>query len=433
MGYLFTRQQLYELVWAGPITTLAKSLAVSDVGLAKACRRGDIPLPPRGYWAKLNAGQRVTRTPLPLRAPGASDYVEAGSGQRQPFRRDADDMPAPEDAPPEPPVYDETLDAVEARIRQALPAKFRFVRSLDNAHALVTRLLREDDARREAMLNSRHAWDKPRFDSRVEQRRLALLSNLFTLLGPLDVQPTVRGRDARELILRVGSQNVGLSVDTVTKLRPSSRSGKTADAESMAIEVEVARWKHDEPDERRFWSDDDDGKLETRLLEIAAAIVLTGERQYRRGRQFFYEMDVHSREERVEKARQAHEEAERQAREQRLQAERDRVTRLLAQVSARQQAQQIRAYIDEVLSSPDAVAGRAFDGDRGTWASWAHSVADQLDPLASPEPASAAHVAMSPDASQMDETLRALNFTTRPAGNAIMATTLNQTKTDPND
>ncbi|WP_179948946.1 hypothetical protein [Burkholderia sp. FL-7-2-10-S1-D7] len=39
MGYLFTRQQLYELVWAGPITTLAKSLAVSDVGLAKACRR----------------------------------------------------------------------------------------------------------------------------------------------------------------------------------------------------------------------------------------------------------------------------------------------------------------------------------------------------------------------------------------------------------
>jgi hypothetical protein len=34
MAYLFTRQQLYELVWAGPITTLAKSLAISDVGLA---------------------------------------------------------------------------------------------------------------------------------------------------------------------------------------------------------------------------------------------------------------------------------------------------------------------------------------------------------------------------------------------------------------
>ncbi len=41
MGDLFTRQQLDEQAWAGPITTLAKSLAVSDVGLAKACRRGD--------------------------------------------------------------------------------------------------------------------------------------------------------------------------------------------------------------------------------------------------------------------------------------------------------------------------------------------------------------------------------------------------------
>lgn len=53
MGYLFTRQQLYELVWAGPITTLAKSLAVSDVGLAKACRRGDTRLPARGSGARL--------------------------------------------------------------------------------------------------------------------------------------------------------------------------------------------------------------------------------------------------------------------------------------------------------------------------------------------------------------------------------------------
>jgi hypothetical protein len=59
MGYLFTRQQLYELVWSGPMTTLAKTLAISGVGLAKACRRGDIPVPPRGYWARLNAGPRA--------------------------------------------------------------------------------------------------------------------------------------------------------------------------------------------------------------------------------------------------------------------------------------------------------------------------------------------------------------------------------------
>ena len=64
MGYLFTRQQLYELVWSGPITTLAKSLSLSDVGLAKACRRGDIPLPPRGYWARLAATRRSHLPPV---------------------------------------------------------------------------------------------------------------------------------------------------------------------------------------------------------------------------------------------------------------------------------------------------------------------------------------------------------------------------------
>lgn len=73
MGCVFTRQQLYELVWADPVSTLANSLSVSNVGLAKACRRGNIPLPPRGYWAKRQSGRRVIRTPLPPRAPGASD------------------------------------------------------------------------------------------------------------------------------------------------------------------------------------------------------------------------------------------------------------------------------------------------------------------------------------------------------------------------
>ncbi|MEM5387913.1 hypothetical protein VSR68_30635 [Paraburkholderia phymatum] len=141
MGYLFTRRQLYELVWAGPITALAKSLGVSDVGLAKACRRGDIPLPPRGYWAKLNAGRHVDRTPLPLRAPGASDWVEVGSGRPQAFGQDAVEASITDIAPPEPPAYDETLEAVETRIRQALPAKFRFVRALDDAHPLIARLL----------------------------------------------------------------------------------------------------------------------------------------------------------------------------------------------------------------------------------------------------------------------------------------------------
>jgi hypothetical protein len=310
MGYLFTRHQLYELVWAGPISTLAKSLGVSDVGLAKVCRRSDIPLPPRGHWAKLNAGKGVTKTPLPLRAPGAAEQVEVGSGRRQVYGGGFDEQNAPKTAaPPEPPTYEETLNAVETRIQKTLPKTFRSVRSLDNAHPVIGRLLSEDHTRREMQAKSTYSWDGQRFEIRFEQRRLCILSNLFMLLGQYNVQPIVRGREARELSLRVGCQNVGLVVDTLAKLRPRSRSTGTADREPIAIEVEIASWKHGEAEERMFWNDGDDGKLESQLREIAVAIVFAGERQYRKGRRFFYEMDVRSHQERIEKARQQREAA----------------------------------------------------------------------------------------------------------------------------
>jgi hypothetical protein len=60
-----TRKELYEEVWSTPVSRLAPRYNLSDVGFAKFCRRCDVPLPPRGYWAKLEAGQKVKRTPLP--------------------------------------------------------------------------------------------------------------------------------------------------------------------------------------------------------------------------------------------------------------------------------------------------------------------------------------------------------------------------------
>lgn len=59
------RSELYEQVWSMPMTKLAQELGISDVGLAKACRRHAVPAPPRGYWAKLRAGQKPPKTPLP--------------------------------------------------------------------------------------------------------------------------------------------------------------------------------------------------------------------------------------------------------------------------------------------------------------------------------------------------------------------------------
>jgi hypothetical protein len=44
--------------------TLANEFGISDVGLAKLCRRHQIPLPGRGYWARLQFGQKPQRIAL---------------------------------------------------------------------------------------------------------------------------------------------------------------------------------------------------------------------------------------------------------------------------------------------------------------------------------------------------------------------------------
>ncbi|WP_133123983.1 hypothetical protein [Phyllobacterium zundukense] len=61
---VFTRRELHELVWSKPLSELAPILGISDRGLAKICTRHLVPSPPRGYWAKLEAGQPVKITPL---------------------------------------------------------------------------------------------------------------------------------------------------------------------------------------------------------------------------------------------------------------------------------------------------------------------------------------------------------------------------------
>lgn len=60
-----TREELYEKMWSRPAISLAEEFGISGRGLGKLCSRFEIPVPPRGYWAKLAAGKHVTRIPLP--------------------------------------------------------------------------------------------------------------------------------------------------------------------------------------------------------------------------------------------------------------------------------------------------------------------------------------------------------------------------------
>lgn len=79
-----SREELYDKVWTTPIHKLSTEFGLSDVGLGKVCRRHQIPVPGRGYWARLQSGQRLKRPPLPIIAEARLNTIEIFPSQPRP-------------------------------------------------------------------------------------------------------------------------------------------------------------------------------------------------------------------------------------------------------------------------------------------------------------------------------------------------------------
>lgn len=70
-----SRVDLFERIWSVPVETIAKEWGLSGRGLAKACRRLRIPVPPRGFWARIRNGQKIRRPRLPNLEAGEAEEI----------------------------------------------------------------------------------------------------------------------------------------------------------------------------------------------------------------------------------------------------------------------------------------------------------------------------------------------------------------------
>ena len=138
MSHKFTRLELYRLVWSEPLRKLAQRLGISDVAIAKHCRRSNIPLPGIGYWAKKEAGKQVFQPVFPPRGLGQSDMVTIGGGDR--YRREESDEELLKAIITPPPPFLDGLPEVTLRAKQ-LVGKVRAFASLANSHPSIARLL----------------------------------------------------------------------------------------------------------------------------------------------------------------------------------------------------------------------------------------------------------------------------------------------------
>jgi hypothetical protein len=109
----WNRDELYEDVWNQPLTALAPKYGMSAVAIGKTCRKLQVPLPGRGYWAKKAHGHAVVHKPLPklLEVPRIMRYQRPAV---------ANSIPSPP-TQPEFPVEDEDRTEID-QINQMLSA-----------------------------------------------------------------------------------------------------------------------------------------------------------------------------------------------------------------------------------------------------------------------------------------------------------------------
>ena len=156
----FTREELYEKIWSTPATKLAEEFGISGRGLGKMCARFDIPVPPRGYWAKLAVGKPPLKTPLPPAKPDAPDEISI--------------EPSPAEG------EEKIPEAVRAEVEKVLEERdlIRVPETLSSPHPIVAGWIDQKRERRlqDQLSGSRHT--EPRMDS-TDRRRLRILSTLF--------------------------------------------------------------------------------------------------------------------------------------------------------------------------------------------------------------------------------------------------------------
>ena len=371
MTKTIARHALYDLVWAEPLRVLAPRFDISDVALRKVCQRFAIPTPDRGYWAKLEAGKKVIKAALPLRPPGMSQEVTFG-GHRHWYRPwSREELLGPIPPPPE---FEESLEALRARIEAGI-GKVQCPVKGGIWHVGLRRLLNQDEARKQKVAASTYSfsWDQPLFTSAFEQRRLQILNSIFLAVGKFGGKATIRGREARDLCITFDQQRVGISLEQA-KSTGKAAGSSLLNAPSLSILRSVSS-----AEVRSTWADSDQDRLERQLTNIVCEIVLTAEIQLREGAMRLHEWRIERKAQLEEEDRQRLIERAREERERLERLEKARIAGLLEAADAFRKAQEIRAYVaglGERLNPAESERWAEYQD----WSIWALAQADRIDP-----------------------------------------------------
>lgn len=248
------RTDLYHRVWKTPLRKLATEFGISDVGLAKACRRHAIPTPPMGHWTRIEHGKTSARPPLPPAPHGdtVSLSLEQSRAQRLPAG-----APVPAEVKVQVAPATATLasfaKATFAVLSKAKPSAAGLVFCGGAAHFQCT------------------------VSPALAERTCRILDAIERKLPELGAQVT-RGTDKKPLYLDFGGQPVTFTLTeryTRTEFIPESDRKSPYPRKEYAYHLtgELKLAIEGYFDGRKTWSDGSRAKLEDKLPEILAGLV----------------------------------------------------------------------------------------------------------------------------------------------------------------
>ncbi len=379
MAERLSRKELYDLVWSEPMTTLSSRFGISDVALKKTCRRAEIPTPDRGYWAKKEAGKQTFQAALPLRPPGMDDEILVAGGNNYYWHSESkeEELQAPL---PTPPVFPEPIEAVRERIAWTI-GQIGIPHQVRAWHPAIDCFLKEDEERRQKQLAGAYSysWNKLHLDTPFERRRLRILNSLFFATEKMNGKPSISFREGLDIGISFHQRYVHLALDQPKQPNQRHQSPVAQPgASETKLALSIRRGPCSEAD-RMIWQDDEKGKLETQMTEIAVEVILTAEIQYREMAVQQYRLRVERRAQLEEEERQRKLAIERAEKERLKRIEQARIDRLLRDAAAFQQAAEIRKYV-ETIRLTQACDGFSVTGEFERWSQWALAQADRIDP-----------------------------------------------------
>lgn len=343
------RDDLYQRVWSMPVTKLAKQFDISDVGLAKACRKAGIPLPPVGYWTKVAHGKKVTRPALP---PSNQKTVEIDA---QRFR--GVKAAAPESRQPAPPI------SVPAELPSRLPSytaatKAQLVKSRPKGTVF-------------AISNGPAVFDC-RVGVDAVDRTLRVLASIELNLPSIGAT-LVAGKqrlevevEGQRLEFRVVEQTRRTEVIVKDKYYKGSVSKDYEYEFSGLLNIEVLSFYEG----RKKWTDGKRAPLTDKIGEFLQGLV-DGALAIRRRKE---ELEAQHR-------RWAEETRRREEQAARRKALQDLQQRLIEEATAAEQSQRVLHYLGKLRKQLESAAANLPE-DAAKWLSLAEELATALDPTA---------------------------------------------------